>query len=92
MASDETADFPVVTFTVSGVTAVWGPDCPSLLDFAEAQGITPDFSCRAGICNTCECRLVSGDLQYLEEPLFEPEAGRALICCSIPTSNIELEL
>ena len=92
MSNTEASDFPIVTFTTSGVTAQWRPEFPSLLYSAEAQGLTPDFSCRAGICNTCECRLASGELQYLEEPLFEPEAGRALICCSIPTSNIELEL
>ena len=88
----EDLDTPVVTFSKSRVSARWQPEFGSLLEFAEAQGLMPDFSCRAGICNTCECNLISGELRYLEEPLCEPEAGRALICCSIPTSNVELDL
>jgi hypothetical protein len=29
---------------------------------------------------------------YLPDPLEPPELGRALICCSRPTSDIALEL
>lgn len=88
----EDLDNLVVTFSRSNVSAKWQPEFGSLLEFAEAQGLMPDFSCRAGICNTCECGLISGDLRYVEEPLCVPEDGRALICCSVPKSNIELDL
>ncbi|MEX2495622.1 MAG: 2Fe-2S iron-sulfur cluster-binding protein [Woeseia sp.] len=87
-----TSKTPLVTFSSSKVTARWDPAYASLLEFAEAQGLAPDFSCRSGVCNTCECELSAGELTYSEEPLCEPAAGRVLICCSIPTSDITLNL
>ena len=56
----------------------------SLLDFAEAQGLSPDFSCRAGICSTCKSRLVEGEVAYFEDPLDELAADEVLLCCSKP--------
>ncbi len=81
-----------VTFAVSGLKLAWDPDCDSILELAEGAGMQPDFSCRAGICNTCECDISSGSVRYLEEPLMEPEEGRALICCSVPDGDVTLEL
>ena len=83
---------PVVTFANSGVSTVWDDSCSSLLELAEAQGLSPDFSCRVGVCNTCECNVREGELRYAEEPLEKPEPGRALICCSVPVSDIVLEV
>lgn len=81
-----------VKFNYSGITANWSDDYESLLEFAEAQGLTPDFSCRAGICNTCHCELIEGEVEYIDEPLVEPETGYALPCISIPKTNIVIDL
>ena len=70
----------------------WLGNHESLLELAEANGLSPEFSCRAGVCNTCECSISSGDVSYLDEPLSMPEDGRALICCSIPDGDITLDL
>ena len=83
---------PTVTFSDSGITAQWNPEFDSLLEFAEAQGLMPDFSCRSGVCSTCECKLESGELDYNELPLEEPDEGYALICCSKPNGDITLKL
>jgi hypothetical protein len=32
----------------------------------------------------------ANDLTYVEEPLFQPEQGKALICCSTPLTDITL--
>jgi ferredoxin-NADP reductase len=82
----------MVSFARSGTTAAWNDDAGTLLDFAEAQGLAPDFSCRAGICQTCVCRLVAGDVDYVTEPLDQPPAGTALLCCSRPLGSITLDL
>lgn len=82
----------LVTFARSGKTAAWTERAGTLLDFAEAQGLTPDFSCRAGICQTCVCRLVAGDVDYVTEPLDQPPAGTVLLCCSRPLGSITLDL
>jgi hypothetical protein len=36
--------------------------------------------------------LIDGQLAYSPEPLDPPSEGNALICCSTPTSNVELDL
>jgi hypothetical protein len=40
----------------------------------------------------CECALIGGSLRYAPEPLDRPADGNALICCSTPVSEIELDI
>lgn len=88
-AGDDGAD--AVVFTRSGVTARWDGRHRTLLDFAEAQGLAPAFSCRAGVCSTCLCD-VEGKVRYVEEPLDIPPEGKALICCSAPEGPVKLSI
>ena len=81
-----------VTFSRTGVVADWDPSCESLLEFAERLGLSPPFSCRAGVCNTCLSRLVSGKVAYFETPVIEPEAGELLLCCSRPTDSVDIDI
>jgi uncharacterized protein len=80
---------PVVRFSRSGREAAWDGAQRTLLDFAEAQGLQPAFSCRNGICNTCLCP-IEGKVRYVEEPLEMPEDGYALLCCSVPDGPVTL--
>ncbi len=91
-AETELAGGIQVNFARSGVTAAWDPACESILDLAERHGLNPDYSCRSGICHTCMCTLVEGEVEYLEEPLGEPDPGCALICCSRPKTNLVIEV
>ncbi|HJE61897.1 MAG TPA: 2Fe-2S iron-sulfur cluster-binding protein, partial [Alcaligenes faecalis] len=77
-----------VTFLPDGRQAQWHEDCPSLLDLAEETGLSPDFNCRAGLCNTCMCTLVSGEVDYFEEPLDPVPEGKVLLCCSRPRGPV----
>ena len=88
----ELAGGVTVAFARSGVTASWDPDCESLLDLAERHGLNPDYSCRSGICHTCMCALVEGEVEYLEEPLDEPDPGCVLICCARPKTSVVIEV
>ena len=81
-----------VEFRRSGVRAPWDPDCPSLLDFAEDNGLTVDFSCRSGICGTCVTTLVAGRVTYFDEPLDAPDEGTVLLCCCKPDGPVVLDL
>lgn len=83
---------PLVTFARSGVSAPWDDKFSSILEFAEALGLAPDFSCRAGICSSCQCALQSGSVSYTEELLSELEAGTVLICCSKPAGDVVLDI
>lgn len=82
----------MVEFRKSGVTVAWDSNAESLLAFAEDQGLSPEFSCRAGICGTCKSHLVAGEVAYFEEPLDELATGEVLLCCSKPQGSVVLDL
>ncbi|MFJ3049960.1 pyridoxamine 5'-phosphate oxidase family protein [Pseudomonas nitroreducens] len=76
-----------VYFAGSAKEARWKPDSGSLLELAEARGLSPDFSCRGGSCGTCRTKIVSGQVHYPNPPAELPEAGSVLICCAIPAQD-----
>jgi ferredoxin len=85
----------LVTFTTSGQSAPWTSSDPdaTLLSFAEEQGLEPAFSCRAGVCGTCACRVIEGEVTYISEPSAPVARGSALICIAKPKgANLSLEL
>ncbi len=77
-----------VTFSKSGVSTNWNPSFESILDLAEANGLSPDYSCRSGICRTCMCEISQGEVDYVLEPLDPPDEGSVLICCSKPRTDV----
>ena len=80
-----------VTFARSGLTAFWNPCLGSILELAEAHGLSPAFSCRSGICHTCMCALEDGEVDYAEVPLEAPDVGHVLICCSKPATDVVVD-
>ena len=89
-ASVESAE---VVFAQSNKTLTWTPEDGTLLEFAEANNLNPEFSCRQGVCLTCMCQIQEGEVEYLEEPSGEPDEGEVLICISKPkTSKVVLDL
>ena len=85
--NQKSIDSAEVVFAQSDRTLTWTPEDGTLLEFAEANNIDPEFSCRQGICLTCMCQLKEGEVKYLEEPSGEPDEGAVLICISKPKSN-----
>jgi ferredoxin-NADP reductase/MOSC domain-containing protein YiiM len=81
-----------IAFSESGITAKWDPEYENLLEFAEDQGIFPDFSCRSGICHTCQYELVKGKVDYNFEPLDPPYPDQVLLCCARPRSNLVIDV
>ena len=91
-AADAIATAEVV-FAQSGKTATWNAGDGTLLEFAEDQGLSPDFSCRAGICLTCMCAIEDGEVAYDEPPTGTPDDGKVLICVSKPrTAKVVLDI
>ena len=76
-----------VVFARSNKTLTWTPEDGTLLEFAEANNLNPEFSCRQGICLTCMCQIEEGEVEYLEDPSGEPDEGEVLICISKPKTN-----
>jgi ferredoxin-NADP reductase len=83
---------PRVSFTRSGLTVPWDSRFLSLLELAEACDVPVKWSCRTGVCHTCESALIGGTVHYQPAPLEPPAEGNLLICCSQPTSDIEIDL
>lgn len=83
---------PVVHFAKSGLNVAWDGSSDNLLELAEAQGLTPEFECRAAICGTCACRKLSGDVAYTEDLIDSPEEGKIYLCCSVPDGDVTLDL
>ncbi|MGW1559989.1 MOSC domain-containing protein [Streptomyces sp. NPDC002144] len=83
---------PTVSFARSGITVPWDPGYGTLLDLAEACDVPTRWSCRTGVCHTCETALLQGRVAYTPDPLDEPAEGNALICCSRPSGDLVLDL
>jgi ferredoxin-NADP reductase len=83
---------PTVSFSRSGLALPWSDRYQSLLEFAEACDVPVRWSCRAGVCHTCETALIAGQIRYDTEPVGAPASGSVLICCARPTTDIELDL
>lgn len=77
-----------IVFAKSGKTLNWKQGDGSILEFAQANNINPPFSCRAGICGTCMCRISAGEVAYQEEPTAAINKGSVLICISQPKSLV----
>ena len=83
---------PEITFARSGLTAKWQDGAGSLLEFAEACDVPTRWSCRTGICHTCESGLLAGWVSYDPQPIDLPADGNVLICCATPRGELEIDL
>ncbi|MFF1570156.1 MOSC domain-containing protein [Streptomyces sp. NPDC058293] len=83
---------PTVSFARSGLNVPWNDTQDSLLELAEACDVPVQWSCRTGVCHTCELALMTGAVDYSPEPVEPPADGNILICCSKPTEEVVLDL
>lgn len=83
---------PRVSFARSGLTTRWSPAFHSLLELAEACDVPVKWSCRTGVCHSCESGLIAGSVSYDPKPLEPPAEGNLLICCSQPLSDLIIDL
>ena len=62
----------------------------SILDAGNAQGAELPYSCKAGVCSTCKCKVIEGEVEMdsnhaLED--YEVAAGYVLSCQAFPISD-----
>ncbi|NLS01102.1 2Fe-2S iron-sulfur cluster binding domain-containing protein [Rhizobium sp. P38BS-XIX] len=81
-----TRSMPVI-FTESSKESRWTPESGTLLELAEARGLSPEFGCRGGTCGTCMTKIVQGAVAYKEKPGAAVAEGHALICCAYPAEE-----
>jgi len=91
--ADDANTGPLVSFARSGIAAHWKSSAyQSILELAEACDVPVRWSCRAGVCHSCESGLLSGPVVYYPAPLDKPADGNLLVCCSQPTRDIVIDL
>lgn len=80
-----------LTVTIDGTAHNFntGPDT-SVLDATLAQSIDVPFACKAGVCSSCRCKVLEGDVEMvanhsLED--YEVEQGYILACQSYVSGN-----
>ncbi|WP_395443370.1 pyridoxamine 5'-phosphate oxidase family protein [Caulobacter sp. UC70_42] len=78
-----------VLFMESSKEARWEPGSGTLLELAEARGLQPEFSCRAGTCGSCKTKVLQGAVSYLTPPTAPVAEDEALICCAVPAAEGE---
>ena len=79
--------------TVDKVTVVeFDGSVPSLLHALERQQLQVNFQCREGYCGACRCKLLQGEVRYLQEPLAFVRQGEFLPCCSVPLTDITIDI
>jgi len=81
-----------VTVVIDGIRKSYTLDRTreSLLEAALANGIELPYSCKGGVCSTCRCRLVEGEVDMdvnfaLED--YEVARGFVLACQSYPATD-----
>ena len=83
---------PSVQFARSALSARWRDSDTSLLEFAEACDVPTQWSCRTGVCHTCETALLAGRVRYDLEPLEPPAEGNILLCVAAPAEDVVVDL
>lgn len=83
---------PLVAFARSDLSIGWDTAYASLLELAEACDVPVRWSCRTGVCHSCETAVVSGVIDYSPDPVEAPGEGSVLICCARPAGDLVLDL
>ncbi len=67
----------------------------TLLDVMEREGLPIIGACRTGVCGSCKCKVVSGEVESTSSVPLMPEeiaAGYVLACSSTARSHLEVAL
>ena len=83
---------PTIEFARSNLAVAWNGDYGSVLELAEACDVPVRWSCRTGVCQTCETTLIAGKVDYSPDPVEAPAEGSVFICCSQPCDGVVLDL
>ncbi|GAB11340.1 putative NADPH oxidoreductase [Gordonia araii NBRC 100433] len=80
-----------LSFTSSGITAA--NDGRTILDQAEAAGLSPESGCRMGICFSCTKVKKSGCTRNILTGETDSEADKHIqLCVNTPVGDVEIEV
>jgi CDP-4-dehydro-6-deoxyglucose reductase/3-phenylpropionate/trans-cinnamate dioxygenase ferredoxin reductase subunit len=78
-----------VTITGTDIAFPCGPE-ETVLDAAERAGYSIPYSCRKGVCSTCEGRLTGGEVAVRGQGELSGPADGVLLCQARPCSPVEI--
>lgn len=80
-----------ITIRIDGVPHTMTMDRDqSILQVARENALDPPFACTAGVCSTCMCRVVEGEVEMVQNHAledYEVERGYVLSCQSYPLTD-----
>lgn len=80
-----------VTVIIDGAQRTFTmPKGQSVLEAALANGQDAPFACKAGVCSTCRCKVLEGEVEMLSNHAledYEVERGYVLSCQSYPLTD-----
>ncbi len=83
------AESAMVSFSQSNFEQAWTKQDGSLLEFAEAHGLRPDYGCRSGQCGACKVKLLKGSVCYPQQISSSLENDEILLCSAFPAVDKE---
>lgn len=92
VAQQAPKEYKTLQLSVNG-NVFEGNNQATLLEQAEAAGIPIANSCRAGFCGACKVTVESGKVHQPDVPALQDDErnmGRALACCCVPETDIEV--
>lgn len=83
-----------MTFTISVAGSDIAVDCEdgeTVIDAVERAGYTIPYSCRKGVCSSCEGRIVHGEASVRGQGVRSGPADGVLLCQARPHGDIEID-
>lgn len=85
------ADLTTAAITMDGATqTVTMSKDTSLLEAALSNAMDAPYACKAGVCSTCRCRVIEGEVEMITNHAledYEVEKGYVLSCQSYPLTD-----
>lgn len=90
-SAEDTGKAVTAQITLDGATQTIEMDRDtSILDAARANTMDAPYACKAGVCSTCKCRVIEGDVEMIANHAledYEVEKGFVLSCQSYPVTD-----
>ncbi|MDQ2089331.1 1,2-phenylacetyl-CoA epoxidase subunit PaaE [Marimonas arenosa] len=87
----KTANQAEVAITLDGSTqTISAAKDITVLDAARANQMDAPYACKAGVCSTCRCRVIEGEVEMVANHAledYEVEKGYVLSCQSYPVTD-----
>lgn len=89
-AAEDAPTVPLAVTLDGATTALQMTPGQTVLEAAEAAGLDPPWSCRAGVCSTCRCKVLSGEVEMDANHAIEDDElrdGYVLSCQARPVAG-----